>query len=263
MKSPFPGMDPYLESPWLWHGVHLALIYQIQVGLAPQVAPRYYVAVEERVYLSAQNPDSLVGLPDVAVIGESEPPQQRKSREAPAVYEQPLTVELVVPVPVRERYLEIREVGTDVVITVIEILSPSNKAPGEGRNIYADKRRQVLASYTGFVEIDLLRAGEHFDLGQIPSAHYRILISRAWERPRAQVYAFNLSQPLPSIPVPLRRDETEPSVNLNDIVHQVYDTARYDLRIDYQRALDPSLEGAWAEWARGTLQEAQTKTGAG
>lgn len=44
-------------------------------------------------------------------------------------------------VEVKERYLEVREVGTHEVITIIEVLSPKNKRKGEGRIAYEKKRQ--------------------------------------------------------------------------------------------------------------------------
>jgi len=43
MPSPFLGMDPYLERPDRWSGVHARLIAVIGEMLARQVAPRFFV----------------------------------------------------------------------------------------------------------------------------------------------------------------------------------------------------------------------------
>ncbi len=50
MPSPFPGMNPYLELPALWHEFHNRLIVAISDALTPYLQPRYYVAVETRTY---------------------------------------------------------------------------------------------------------------------------------------------------------------------------------------------------------------------
>jgi Protein of unknown function (DUF4058) len=50
MSSPFPGMNPYLENPELWSGVHSRLIISLADILSPQLHPKYFVAVEERIY---------------------------------------------------------------------------------------------------------------------------------------------------------------------------------------------------------------------
>ncbi len=41
MKSPFPGMDPYIEACGLWEGFHGHLVEDIFRALAP-VLPRGY-----------------------------------------------------------------------------------------------------------------------------------------------------------------------------------------------------------------------------
>ncbi len=82
------------------------------------------------------------------------------------------------PEVMRQGFLEIREVATSEVITVIEVLSPTNKRPGEGRKTYAAKRQTLLASATNLVEIDLLRQWD--PLLALPSqvcSDYRILVS--------------------------------------------------------------------------------------
>jgi Protein of unknown function (DUF4058) len=51
-----------------------------------------------------------------------------------------VTVDVTMPETVKETYLEVRDVATQEVVTVIEILSPKNKRLGEGRNAYEKKR---------------------------------------------------------------------------------------------------------------------------
>ena len=69
LRPPFPGMDPYLEHPAHWPGVHNGLIAALQLSLAPQLRPRYYVAMEERLYITEPHQRVFVGRPDLAVIG--------------------------------------------------------------------------------------------------------------------------------------------------------------------------------------------------
>ncbi len=120
MSYPFPGMNPYLERTSLWPDVHIGLIRGIQSTLAQIVAPRYYVSAEDRTYIAALDPGSFVGRPDVAVI-EPATPVLAGVAIAP-VNGHAVSVFVPVSDEVRERYLEIRERGTNRVITVIEIL---------------------------------------------------------------------------------------------------------------------------------------------
>lgn len=129
MPYPFPGMNPYLEHPEFWPEVHHLLIGIIAESLNPQLLPKYRVAIEKRVY-------------------------QMSGEDAIFVVTVPMPMEF------REGYLEVREVATKEVVTVIEVFSPTNKRSGKGRDTYQQQAKEVLSSRTNLVEIDLLRSGE-------------------------------------------------------------------------------------------------------
>jgi hypothetical protein len=236
-------MDPYLEHPDLWPDVHNRLIAALGDELSPILRPRYYVALEERTYLEEPGALALVGRPDLSVVARG---AGAESRHAPAVLE----VELPFAEPVRETYLEVRSVPAGEVVTVVELLSPGNKRPGTGRRIYLEKREIILSTRTSLVEIDLLRAGERMPTrGPSPGSDYAILVSRAHRRPKADLFAFGMRDPIPKFPLPLRRGEEEPIVDLGRVLHALYDRASYDLRIDYGREAVPPLSGGDAAWA--------------
>jgi Protein of unknown function (DUF4058) len=157
---------------------------------------------------------------------------------------------------VHERYLEIREVATGRVVTVIELLSPKNKRTGEGRTAYENKRNQILASLTNFVEIDLLRGGKPFPIAATNLGDYRILICRGDRRPRGDLYAFKLRQPIPSVSIPLMPDEIAPILDLQKLLNQVYDRGRYHLAIDYTQSPTPALSTQDRQWLDQQLQAA-------
>ena len=141
------------------------------------------------------------------------------------------------------------------VITAIEILSPTNNESKDGRQQYEQKRLKVLASSTSLVEIDLLRGGKPFAMQVVGqpverASHYRIVISRSWQRPSADLYLFDVRQPIPSFLIPLRPGEQEPVLPLNRILHDLYDQGGYDLAIDYTQPADPPLATEDASWAK-------------
>jgi len=142
------------------------------------------------------------------------------------------------------------------VVTAIEILSPSNKAPGEGREAYEEKRRQVLSTRTNLIEIDLLRGGKPMEMQPLPQGDYRILIRAGWERPQARLYACSIRQALPEVPVPLRRGEPEARLPLGQLLADIYTRAHYDLRLDYSQPPEPPLSPLDAAWTD-TLLRAQ------
>lgn len=257
MPTPFPGMDPYLERGSLWQNVHNSLIVAIRDDLAPRLAPHYYVGLEERMYLLEPTDLIFLGRPDVSVGG---PP--RGMRETSAAYAAEVDGGVAVTLApavdqVVETFLTIVDVERDEIVTAIEILSPSNKQPGKGREIYRDKRMAILDSTTHLIEIDLLRAWEPLPLKETPPASdYRILLSRVERRPKATLIPFGVRQPIPRFPIPLRPGDSEPWLDLNGLLHSLYDRAGFAMRLKYRAEPEPPLNEADAAWADGLLREA-------
>jgi Uma2 family endonuclease len=257
MASPFPGMNPYLENPLFWSEIHNLLIVAIFRKLNPQLRPKYKVAIEKRVYQIIDEDSLLVGIADVAV----QSTQQKSSPElaniavaSPSI--QAVTVDVTMPETVKETYLEVRDIATQEVVTIIEILSPKNKRRGEGRNAYTKKRLQVLGSYTNLVEIDLLRDGKPIQqLQNNLQTDYRILVSRATTRPKADLFAFNLPNPIPAFLLPLREDDTEPLLDIQTLISEIYDEGNYDLVIDYNQEAVPAMSAENIAWVNAVLKE--------
>ncbi|MCI0397323.1 MAG: DUF4058 family protein [Chloroflexi bacterium] len=245
-------MDPYLEHPALWPDVHNRLIAAIADVLSPLVAPNYYVGLERRTYLLKPDDVVFIGRPDVAIISGHEP--ERLSRR-PLAEAGVLTVDVPMNDEVGEYFLEVHEVTTGRLVTILELLSPVNKLHPEGRREYEEKRGQVFKARTNLVEVDLLRAGEPMAVvGRPVASDYRILVSRGSQRPRAQLYAFNLRQPIPDFPLPLLPGDEEPIVGLNEIVNELYSRARFDLRLDYKRPPVPPLRQEDVAWAQALVE---------
>lgn len=260
MPSPFPGMDPYLEHPDLWPGLHLFFITNLAQLLSPQLRPKYFVSVEVRMYEEKDTESVLVGLPDISVLSKKGQVNTSNSTESTvattATSTKPITVTLPIPITIRQGYLEIQEVATKEVVTTIEILSPSNKRGGKGREIYLEKREKILDSLTNFIEIDLLRRGQRMPISnQNIKSHYRILVSRGKQRPRADLYAFNIQNKIPEFPLPLRPEDTELIIDLQALLNNIYDVGSYDLKIDYTQKPVPELSEKDAVWAETWLQQ--------
>jgi hypothetical protein len=208
------------------------------------------VRVEERTYL---DPEGLVfvGRPDVAVrdARRVDRPPDARNPGGKAAAGHSVAVELPVPDQVRERWLEIRDVSSGEVVTVLEILSPSNKRTGRGRSMFEEKRMTVLSTRTPLVEIDLLRGGQPMPMRGSPSSGgYRILVSRSEKRPIAELFPFSLRDEIPAFRIPLRGGAEEPIVELRQVLDHVYDAAGYDLSIDYLGEPDPALTEVDAAW---------------
>jgi Protein of unknown function (DUF4058) len=265
MRSPFPGIDPYLEHPIFWSSFHTRLMVAIADALAPGLRPRYYVDVETRTYQEhedeeAEEEDVLVGIPDTAVLSTNvaQPLSEdlEEIRGGTLTQNRPQSITLPIPSMVKERYLTVRETGNDSVITVIEVLSPKNKQKGRGRTAYERKRSKILGSLSHLIEIDLLRGYVPMTMsGVMQPTDYRIMVSRAEQRPKADLYGFNLSESVPSFPLPLKPDDVEPIVDLQAIIMGVYERAGYGDRIDYRQPVPaPSLSPSQQQWVDSLLE---------
>jgi Protein of unknown function (DUF4058) len=252
MPSPFPGMDPYLEDPFFWHQVHSQLIVALSHDLGGKLRPKYYAAIETRTYLEDGDDSVFIGIPDAIVFSDT---QARATTPNTATLTlpiaQPQKVRLVEPIEVKERYLEIRKVGTHEVIAAIEVLSPKNKK-GEGRKVYLKKRQAILESASHFVEIDLLRVAQPILVdGALGKSDYRILVSAAGDRPNADLYQFSLRDEIPVFLLPLRSEDEAIAVDLGRLLKEVYDQACFDLQVDYgQPVPEPMLSAADAAWVK-------------
>ena len=265
MASPFPGMDPYLEQPAYWSSFHTKLMAEFARVVSTILPANYYVEVEARSYMEGADGEMLIGIPDAAVLKASD--SITTDNEKPtvngvgkktgvALKRLPQTVVLPVPVEVKQRYLEVREMGSNAVITVIELLSPVNKRAGKGRDAYEEKRLSVLGSASHFVEIDLLRSYPSMPISTstAPSDYY-VLVSDAQQRPRASLYGFSIRETLPDFLLPLKGADEAIAVDLQQIFNNVYDQSRYINRIDYSKPVPaPALSAEDSNWADSILQ---------
>jgi hypothetical protein len=255
-------MDPWLEHPALWPGVHNRLIVAIADELVPKLAPRYFVAVEVRTYHFSWREDRKMGVPDLSIgrrqgVAETSAPYAVADMAARETEAHVVDVQLPLSIEMRESYIEIHLSEDRDLVTAIEVLSPANKLSGKGRAAYVRKRQRLFDSAVNLVEIDLVRAGRPMPVrGDIPSTDYRILVSRADTQPTSQMYVFNLPALIPTIPIPLDTGDDEPALALNNIFHDAYHRARFDLLVNYGQPPVPPLAEAAASWAAGLVATA-------
>jgi hypothetical protein len=146
-------------------------------------------------------------------------------------------------------FLEVRDRLGRELITLLELLSPANKRGGPDREQYVAKREQLLTGAAHFVEIDLLRGGRRMPLEKRPRCDYSVLVSRAQDRPWAGFWPIRLRQRLPIIPIPLRPPDPVARIDLQEVLHHVYDAAGYEDFI-YAGRPDPQLSSKDTNWAR-------------
>jgi len=270
MKSPFPGMDPYLERHW--GDVHLRVVTYTCDWLQSRLPGDLRARMQERVYIEL--PDARRGeyYPDVRVI--ERPRRSPGSGSATAVAEPENATEIVdgpVPVepilihldiePITEGYVEIVDVKSGhSVVTAIEVLSPTNKRPTEGQRLYLKKRDDRKLAGVNTVEIDLLRGGERVVMVPpqlVPPSHrtaYQVCIWRAARPDTFAIYPVRMRERLPVISIPLRPADREVPLALQAVLDQCYRNGGYD-DIDYRGEPDPPLPADDASWADILLRE--------
>jgi hypothetical protein len=261
MKSPFPGMDPYLEPHWL--DVHLSLIFLAKVAIQRQLGDDLVARSEERLIVEDTEFKPRSRYPDVRVVEHGDPSSPVQPAGGVAVAE-PLIFELSDD-PVHQRFIEIRDAASGGrVVTVVEFLSPSNKLPGDGRVQYKRKQNECIDARVNLVEIDLTRAGSRellVPLQELPPEYrtaFMACVYRAtWKRVgRKEVYRIPLRERLPAIRIPLRATDPDIILDLQALIDEAYESGRYDRTTDYNRDLDPPLEPEDSAWADQFLKSA-------
>jgi hypothetical protein len=280
MPSPFPGMDPYLEAPDIWPDFHEALAGEIRAELNFLLPHPYYARLEVRPEVGIVDDAGMMRriVPDVAVV--------RTLRADAATSDTAIlterrtqvseSVEVIVgSEPLRHQFVELRDASRGHrLVTLIEIVSPSNKRAGVDRRAYLRKQREVLESDASLIEIDLLRSGERllpnadleaYLLSLEPQPAYLVLVNRAWRRSGVemayQLFAMSLREVLPCISVPLREGEDEVSLDLQWLFNQAYDRGPYRRgAVEYQREPEPPLDPDDTEWLAQRLRDQQLRS---
>jgi hypothetical protein len=265
MRSPFPGMDPFLELQAFFPGFHDDMVTYLKASLQDRLPERYYAVGSDRLWVEVTE---CYIEPDVQVR-RSEPPGTPSGTSVATVVAEPRKKPIVVTVPHDERrepFLEIfaRDGNHERLVTTIEILSLSNKTPGEqGRELYRRKQREVLDSKVHLVEIDLLRGGEHTTavsrdrlLHKAAPFDYHVSVHRFDNLEDYFVYPILLEERLPEIGIPLLPGDAEVVVDLQPVFERCYETGRYRRRIRYaEQPLNPPLDPARIQWVHRLLRE--------
>ncbi len=255
MPSPFPGVDPYIEAQGRWEGFH-ARFMAYGADALNEILPEHYVAdLGEHVHLvdlAVEEPKMVI--PDVLVARKNRRsvagPRGTRTAGGTALLE-PVKIPLPqIKVEVRDVWIEIRRAPKRTPITMIEVLSPTNKT-GEGFAEYLKKRRAAIRQKVHLVELDLLLKGERLPMDRpLPPGDFYALVSRSEERPESNVYTWTIRDPLPSIPIPLRRPDSDVFFDLGAVFAMVYERGRYAGSIDYSvppATVKKAADRAWAQ----------------
>ena len=218
MPSPFPGMDPYLERPARWAGVHQRLITHLADGLNTLLPPHYVADIGERLF----------------------PVEMRE------VFVQ------ILPVDDQSRIVTAIEVlsasnktagsdGRELYLTKQQEVLRSDT-----HLIEIDLLRQ--GAHTVAAPIPALQARGRWD--------YLVCLHRAGAGRQFEVWPITLRQALPTIRVPLANGDPDVEVNLQAVFNRCYDEGGYARRLDYREEPPVPLSPDDAAWADALLRQA-------
>jgi hypothetical protein len=262
VKSPFPGMDPYLEARW--SDVHVRLIAYASEAIQSLLPSALRARSEERVLLETTDDQERAGdyRSDIAVVDTGRRAASASPASGAAATVEPILVQYHQG-PEVDRFIQIIDrTSGNRVVTVVEILSPWNKGSGRGNKDYLRKLDDYARGGVNVVEIDLLRhpTRDRLQVSQLdlPAARrtpYLTSVRRAGTPDQWAVYPMPLREPLPRIPIPLRPTDADVGLELQPLIDRVYTAGGHD-DIDYTKLPTPPLDPDDAAWAAQLLQTA-------
>jgi hypothetical protein len=222
MASPFPGIDPFLESQGLWPDFHLTFLVKFSQALMDQLPEPYSARIDGETVTRAVGTRFL------------------ESRN--------ITVKVLEEHS--ERYIKILHGQNSKPVSVIEVLTPFHKA-GEGRRDYLIKRNGLMQSDVDLIELDFLVSGSRLPTTlPLPTGDFHAIVSRAERRPACEIYTWTVRGRLPIIPIPVPTLDGDIEIDLGSSYTRVHDNARYARSIRYDARLRIPLapeDRAWAE----------------
>ncbi len=250
MPSPFPGMDPYLETPALWSDFAASFITYWRDALIECLPSNYEARIDEKVSLiEATPPRRKLIEPDVAVTQHG-PSVAPPSAPAGVATLEPVTLSLVIEEERHERHIEILHRPDRTLVAVLELLSPANKEEPDC-TAYLRKRNALFHHPVHLVELDLLLKGQRPPVAEeLPAGDYYAFVSRAEQRFKCQVYHWTMQQPLPALPIPLLPPDPDVWIDLAALFTTTYERGRYGRSIDYTAPPPIALDAARLAWVK-------------
>jgi len=223
MPSPFPGMDPYLETEALWPLFHRQFVNTLYQILLPGLVDRYKARIHQRRYTTEQ---ALF----TSIIREEH----------------------------QEDFIEVRQRHEGRLVTLIEVVSPANKTTTAGRQAYLDKRKDSKSSSANLVEVDLVLQGQptlDYSRDGLPDWDYAVTVTRANQPERYEIYTATLQKRLPRFRLPLASDDRDTIFDLQAAFTRCYDQGDFASHIDYARDPGVPLADDDRQWLRQALKQ--------
>jgi Protein of unknown function (DUF4058)/Protein of unknown function (DUF2934) len=155
----------------------------------------------------------------------------------------------------REEYIEIARRSDEQLVTILDVVSPSNKTTAAGREAFLSTTQQAKIAGASLVEMDFVLQGQpmlEYSREGLPRWDYAITVARASHPDRYEIYTATLQQRLPRFRVPLAATDRDLVLDLQTVFGHCYDRADFGDRINYRDAPaflhDWIAIGAYHQW---------------
>ncbi|MFO0960233.1 MAG: DUF4058 family protein [Isosphaeraceae bacterium] len=254
MPSPFPGMDPYLEAPGVWPDFHATFLQAWREAISIALPDGYEAWIDERVQLVS--PDEIRQL--VADVGISRHPGDEDrppiGRQGGIAVLEPVSIPVVMLDQPRESFIRIVRRPDRELVTVVELLSPANRA-GADHSAYLVRRSEIYRQGAHLVELDLLMKGHRLPMGRpLPKGDYYAFVARSERLPDCDVYAWSVRRALPSLPIPLKAPDPDIFIDLAEVFATAYARGPYARSLDDASPAQAQLAPEDADWAAETAR---------
>jgi hypothetical protein len=216
-------MDPYLEDEALWPPFQRQLVACLYQLLLPGLVDRYRARIGQRRYTVEQ---ALF----TSVVREEH----------------------------TEDYIEIRHRTDGRLITLLDVVSPTNKISKDGREAYLETRRTAREAGANAVEVDLVLQGQptlEYSRDGLPDWDYAVTVTRAAKPEMYEIYTATLQKRLPRYRLPLAPEDRDVVVDLHTAFTRCYDQGGFGGKINYQRDPATRLAAEDRQWLDELLKQ--------
>jgi hypothetical protein len=254
MRSPFPGVDPFIEGMYSWPDFHSRFMNCWCEAIADQLPDNYFARLEESLELvDLPSQTSRVRQPDILVIQREDGATSGGPRATGVATIAPTMIPLVTEEEHRQTAIRIVQLPEMNVVTCIELLSPTNKESGFA--VYHGKRQQILKQSTHLLELDLLVNGRRpLARESLPPGDFFAFLTRFDKRDFCETYHWRLRDRLPPIPVPLLPADGDLIVEMQPVFDAAFERGRYGRFLRYDREIELDVTPETMAWIRETAR---------
>jgi hypothetical protein len=157
-----------------------------------------------------------------------------------------------------EDYIEVRQRSDGRLVTLLDVVSPANKATAAGRRAYLETRREAGAAGASLVEVDLVLHGPptlEYSRDGLPPWDYAVTVTRSTHPERYEIYTATLQKRLPRFRVPMADNDRDTVLDLQAAFTRCYDEGSFAGQVDHRGEPPAPLSEENSRWVDTLLTE--------